>query len=159
MSTHDPHDEFEPAHFGRFTQRARNVVALARESALSSGDDTIGTEHLLIGLLGESDGVAAQVLVELAGSAEAITTALAKADKPEPGEHLGLTEDAKQVLDHATQEARTHLHNYVGTEHILLSLLAVPDSRGATVLAQLGIGNDAIRRGVLHKLGGFTTTG
>ncbi|HEY2696857.1 MAG TPA: Clp protease N-terminal domain-containing protein [Pseudonocardiaceae bacterium] len=149
---------WQPANFARFTQRAANVVVLAQDSARGRGDGTIGTEHLLLGLLGEPDGVAAQVLVELAGSAEAIIAELAAPVGKAPTKKLlPLTEDAKIALSAASQESLAFLHDYVGTEHLLLGLFAVPDSPGASTLTGLGIDVDAIRPRVMHKLGGFTS--
>ena len=148
-----------PANFARFTQRARNVVVLAQESARGRGEDHIGTEHLLIGLLGEPEGVAGQVLIELAGSARAVTGALAApVDERRKNlrAHLPLTEHAKRALSTASQESLALLHNYIGTEHILLGLVAVPEGRAATVLTGLGIDADALRPRIMHKLGGFT---
>ena len=149
---------WQPANFARFTQRAGEVVVLAQESARGRGEGAIGTEHLLLGLLGVPDGVAAQVLVELAGSAGAIAEELAAPIGKAPAKGLlPLTEDAKIALSAASQESVALLHNYVGTEHILFGLFAVPDSPGAATLTGLGIGIGEIRPRVMHKLGGFTS--
>ena len=153
---------WESANFARFTRRARNVVVLAQESARGRGDEKIGTEHLLIGLLGEPEGVAGQVLIELAGSADTITQALAVTADPKAGDNahgdLPLAEPAKQALELAFEESRALMHNYVGTEHILLGLLAVPHGQAAPTLAELGIGAEVVRPKVLHALAGFGAT-
>ena len=144
----------------RFTQRAADVLVHAQRSARDRGDDAVGTEHLLFGLLGEPDGVAAQVLVELTGSAEAITGALPAAAGTAPTTALlPFTEDAETVLSQASQESLAFMRNYVGTEHILLALFAVPDSPGTAILVRLGIDAHQVRSRVLHKLGSFTTSG
>ena len=149
-----------PANFARFTRRARHVVVLAQEVARSRGDSRMGTEHLLLGLLGEPEGVAGEVLIELAGSADAIKDALETPADPERKKslraHLPLTDSANQTLSQASQESLALLHNYIGTEHILLGLLDTPESTAARTLAELGIGADAVRAKVMSKLAGYT---
>ena len=129
--------------FERFTKRARAVVVGSQEAARSRKQDYIGTEHLLIGLLGESQGVAAEVLVELAGSVEAVQAALdarmpAEGTKALKG-HIPFTPRSKEALEQSLQAALRLGHNYIGTEHILLGLLADPESVAFQALADLEI--------------------
>ena len=149
-----------PANYARFTQRARNVVVLAQESARSRGEEKIGTEHLLVGLIGEREGVAAKVLVELAGSPDAIRDALPAPDERRRKKtlrgHLALTEGTKQALSLASRESANLLHNFVGTEHILLGVLQVPDGQAARTLNELGFGIDVVRPKIMRMLAGLT---
>ena len=147
-----------PANFARFTRRARHVVVLAQEVARSRGDSRMGTEHLLLGLLGEPEGVAGEVLIELAGSADAIKDALETPADPERKKslraHLPLTDSANQTLSQASQESLALLHNYIGTEHILLALVRQGDGVGAKVLAERINPIGKVRAAVLASLEG-----
>ncbi len=150
-----------PANYARFTQRARNVVVLAQEFARSRDEEKIGTEHLLIGLLREQEGVAARVLVELAGSAAAITEDALPASgadrrRKKPRGHLSLTEPAKKALSLASQESVALRHDFVGTEHILLGVLQVPDGEAARILNGMGLGIDVVRPKIMRILAGYT---
>jgi ATP-dependent Clp protease ATP-binding subunit ClpA len=104
--------------------------------------------------------VASHVLIELAGSAQAIIssfTAPADTARKNLRAHLPLSENAKRALGQASEESLALAHNFIGTEHILLGILAaVPPGRAATILSGLGISSAVVRRRILHKLGGFT---
>ena len=112
--------------FERFTDRARRVVVLAQEEARLLNHNYIGTEHLLLGLVREGEGVAARVLenmnVELPKVRTAVEFIIGRGDRPVVGE-VGLTPRAKRVIELAIDEARRLGHNYIGTEHILLGLI------------------------------------
>jgi hypothetical protein len=131
-----------PTMFDRFTKRARHAVVLAQEAARVRKHHYIGTEHLLLGLLGESDGLAGQMLVAMAGSTEAVTQAVDA--KVEPGTEnapakIPFTLKGKEALEQAIIQAKELDHNFVGTEHMLLALLAVQDGVAAEVLAELNV--------------------
>lgn len=132
-----------PANFGRFTQRARHVVVLAQERARELRHGQVDTEHLLLGLIAEEDGVGGRVVISAAGSREAaeqaVRTALTRGSE-NPPTHIPFTEHNKAVLQATLSEALGMGHNYIGTEHILLGLLKVPEGKAAQLLAQLGVG-------------------
>jgi hypothetical protein len=148
-----------PGNYARFNQRARNIIVLAQEAARNRGDDMLGTEHLLIGLVGKHGGVAAKVLVELASSVDAIVDALPATDvrkrKKTLRGHLPLTEAAKQALSLASRESAALRHNFVGAEHILLGVLEVPEGTAAQALHELGIRTDAVRARMMKILDGI----
>ena len=135
--------QFGSPTFERFTKRARAVVVGAQEAARSRKHDYIGSEHLLIGLLGEPQGLAAEALAELAGSAEAVQTAV-EAKMPPGGSkalkgHIAFSPRGKEALEQSLQAALRLGHNYIGTEHILLGILADPDSVASKALADIEI--------------------
>src|ERR1035438_2771564 len=125
--------------FERFTSRARHVVVLAQEEARRIQHNYIGTEHLLLGLLGEPDGVAAQVLtgfgISLEGARQEVL-AIIGPGKTAPSGHIPFTPRAKKVLELSLREALALHHNYTGTEHILLGVIREGDGVGAQVLKQ-----------------------
>jgi uncharacterized protein YdbL (DUF1318 family) len=145
-----------PSVYERFTNRARHVVVLAQEQARTLKHDRIGTEHLLLGLLGEPDGLAMRVLGELAGSADAVRAAVAAVpgDSAVP-QKIPFTPDGKEALGGAARAAADLGHNFVGTEHLLLGLLDVPDSRAAAVLAELGVTRAEVAGRVSQFLAGY----
>src|SRR5260370_38787509 len=112
--------------FDRFTKRARHVLALAQEEAQRFQHNYIGTEHLLLGLLREGEGVAAQVLsnlgIEAAQARHAVEAIIGRGDRIVLGE-IGITPRAKKVLEFAADEARRLNHRFIGTEHLLLGLI------------------------------------
>jgi len=149
--------------FERFTERARRVLQLAQEEAKRLGHDYLGTEHILLALVREGEGVAAEVLNHLGVSLEAIRIELEK-QVPAGGDLLTigdvpLTPHSKKVLELAVDEARILHHNYVGTEHLLLGLIREGESVGARVLIALGVNLDAVRDGVIKLLGGAISPG
>ena len=146
--------------FERYTERARQVVVLAQEEARELRHDYIGTEHLLLGLLREEEGLAARVLEDEALLVEDARTQVVKivgqSENPARAGQIPFTPRAKIVMEKALREAITLGHNYVGTEHILLSLLNEPDGVGGRVMLDLlGEGYaDRIRYKVVNLLSG-----
>ncbi len=144
--------------FGRFTRRAQKVILLAQEESRRLGYPYIGTEHLLLGLIHEGEGVAAKVLAEMDVDAERIRAAIEK--MVEPGQSAGspievsFTPRAKKVMELAMDEARQLGHNYVGTEHILLGLIREGEGVAAQILTGMGAELEDVRSTVMDLLGG-----
>lgn len=142
--------------FERFTDLARHVVVLAQGEAGMLGHDYIGTEHLLLGLLREEEGLAAQVLGELGIRLEAarseVESIIGRGEAP-PGGHIPFTPRAKKILELALREAIQIGHDYIGTEHILLGLVREGEGVAVQVMRQLGAEPDAVRSTTLEKLG------
>ena len=126
--------------FERFTDRARRVVVLAQEEARMLNHNYIGTEHILLGLIHEGEGVAAKSLENLGISLDAVREQVQEIigqGQQAPSGHIPFTPRAKKVLELSLREALQLGHNYIGTEHILLALLELEDGTG--VLAGLGV--------------------
>jgi ATP-dependent Clp protease ATP-binding subunit ClpC len=144
--------------FGRFTRRAQKVILLAQEEARRIGYPYIGTEHLLLGLVREGEGVAAKVLAEINIDARKIRAAIEKMVEPGQGGgapvEVAFTPRAKKVLELAIDEARRLGHNYVGTEHILLGLIREGEGVAAQILTGMGADLERARKLVLQLLGG-----
>ena len=143
--------------FQRFTDRARRVVVLAEEEARLLRHNSVGTEHILLGLLHEGEGVAARALESLGINREAVrqrVEQLIGEGQQAPGGHILFTPRAKKVLELSLREAMALGHNYVGTEHILLAMLREGDSVAAQALTGLGIGHAQVRERVLGLLAG-----
>ena len=143
--------------FQRFTDRARRVVVLAEEEARLLRHNSVGTEHILLGLLHEGEGVAARALESLGINREAVrqrVEQLIGEGQQAPGGHILFTPPAKKVLELSLREAMALGHNYVGTEHILLAMLREGDSVAAQALTGLGIGHAQVRERVLGLLAG-----
>lgn len=146
--------------FERFTDRARRVVVLAQEEARLLGHSYIGTEHILLGLISEQDGVAANVLDRLGISAEAVRSkveSIIGEGSGAPSGHIPFTPRSKKVLELSLREALTLGHNYIGTEHVLLGLIREGDGVGAQVLVSLGAELSRVRQEVLSQLSGYRT--
>jgi ATP-dependent Clp protease ATP-binding subunit ClpC len=145
--------------FERFTDRARRSVVLAQEEARMLNHDYIGTEHILLGLLHEEDGVAAKALTSLGISLEAarlrIEEIIGRGQATVPG-HIPFTPKAKKVLELSLREALQLGHNYIGTEHILLGLIREGEGVAAQVLQELGADLNRVRRTVIQLLSGYT---
>jgi len=128
--------------FDKFSERARRVLTLAQEEAQLHNHTYIGTEHLLLGLVREEEGVAAKVLASLGVSLtklrSAVEYAIERGETP-PGEETGLTPGAKKVIELAIDEARQLTHNYIGTEHLLLGLLRHGEGVAASVLDRFDV--------------------
>ncbi|MDT8435275.1 MAG: ATP-dependent Clp protease ATP-binding subunit [Gemmatimonadota bacterium] len=141
-----------------FTDRVRKVLAMAREEAVRLQHDYVGTEHILLGLLREGEGVAAEILRNLAADGEELLRLVEENVRPgtasTPIGELPYTTRAKKVLEYAIQESRELNHSYVGTEHLLLGLLREERGLGAKVLGELGVGKDEARAEMLKLLGG-----
>jgi ATP-dependent Clp protease ATP-binding subunit ClpC len=141
--------------FERFTERARQVVVLAQDEARTLKHDHIGTEHLLLGLLREEEGLAARALATLGIHEEEARAQVAGRVGPGTEIKTGqvpFTRRAKEVLELALREALSLGHNYIGTEHILLGMVREDGGVGARVLADLGAGADRVRAEVLTQL-------
>ena len=134
--------------FDKFTERARRVLTLAQEEAQRFNHNYIGTEHLLLGLVREGDGVAAKVLsnlgVELNKVRSAVEFIIGRGDRQSTGE-IGLTPRAKKVIELAVDEARRLSHSYIGTEHLLLGLVREGEGIAAGVLESLGVNLERVR--------------
>ena len=144
--------------FERFTQRARRVVVLAQEEARMLDHNYIGTEHILLGLIREGEGVAAKALESLGISLEAVRqqveTIIGRGQQA-PSGHIPFTPRAKQVLELSLREAKALGHNYIGTEHILLGLIREGSGVAAQVLVQLGADLNRSRQQVVQLLHGY----
>src|SRR5213596_288242 len=141
--------------FDKFTDRARKVLTLAQDEAQRFNHNYIGTEHLLLGLVREGEGVAARVLenmnVELAKVRTAVEFIIGRGDRPVVGE-VGLTPRAKRVIELAIDEARRLGHNYIGTEHLLLGLVREGEGIAAGVLESLGVNLEKVRTQTIQVL-------
>jgi ATP-dependent Clp protease ATP-binding subunit ClpC len=141
--------------FEKFSERARRVLTIAQEEARSLNHSYIGTEHILLGLVREEEGVAARVLVNLGIGLGKVRSAvefiIGRGDKPGTGE-TGLTPRAKKVIELAIDEARQMGHNYIGTEHLLLGLLREGEGVASSVLDSFGITLERARAEVSHIL-------
>ncbi len=140
-----------------FTDRVRKVLAMAREEAIRLQHDYVGTEHILLGLIREGEGVAAAVLTNLEVDLEQVQSKVEESVRRGKATialgELPYTSRAKKVLEFAMAEARELNHSYVGTEHLLLGLLREEKGIAAEVLGQLGVGLDDARRETLKLLG------
>ena len=144
--------------FERFTDRARRVVVLAQEEARLLKHHYIGTEHILLGLIHEGDGVAAKALESLGISLEAVRSQVEKIigkGKSEPGSHIPFTPRAKKVLEFSLREALQLGHNYIGTEHILMGLIREGEGVAAQVLTKLGANLSRVRKEVINLLSDY----
>ncbi len=141
--------------FERFTDRARRVVILAQEEARLLNHNYIGTEHILLGLIHEHEGVAAKALESLDISLESVRAQVEEIigrGGKEPGGHIPFTPRAKRVLELSLREALQLGHNYIGTEHILLGLIREGEGVAAQVLVKLGADLARVREQVVHLL-------
>jgi Clp amino terminal domain, pathogenicity island component/ClpX C4-type zinc finger len=142
--------------FERFTDRARRVVVLAQEEARLLNHNYIGTEHILLGLIHEGDGVAARALDALDVSLEAVRArveAIIGAGTSSPSGHIPFTPRAKKVLEYALREALRLGHNSIGTEHILLAIIREEQGVAAQVLTEMGVDLPRIRQTVIGNIG------
>ncbi len=144
--------------FGRYTERAQRVIVLAQEEARRLNYNYVGTEHLLLGLIKEGEGIAAKALQSLGISLEQVRSEvekmIGKGTTPTDGD-IGFTPRAKKVMvELAIEEARLLGHNYVGTEHILLGLIREGEGVAAKALQNLGAELDRVRNQVIYLLGG-----
>jgi hypothetical protein len=144
--------------FERFTDRARRVVVLAQEEARLLNHNYIGTEHLLLGLIHEGEGVAAKALESLGISLEAVRNQVEETigqGGSAPSGHIPFTARAKKVLELSLREAIEIGHNYIGTEHILLGLIREGEGVAAQVLVKLGADFGRVRQQVIQLLSGY----
>ncbi|MBS3940797.1 MAG: ATP-dependent Clp protease ATP-binding subunit [Actinobacteria bacterium] len=144
--------------FERFTDRARRVVVLAQEEARMLNHNYIGTEHILLGLIHEGEGVAAKALESMSISLEAVrsqVTEIIGRGQTAPAGHIPFTPRAKKVLELSLREALQLGHNYIGTEHILLGLIREGEGVAAQVLQKLGADLNRVRQQVIQLLSGY----
>jgi ATP-dependent Clp protease ATP-binding subunit ClpC len=144
--------------FERFTDRARRVVVLAQEEAKMLNHNYIGTEHILLGLIHEGEGVAAKALESLDISLEAVREQVQEIigqGQQAPTGHIPFTPRAKKVLELSLREALQLGHNYIGTEHILLGLIREGEGVAAQVLVKLGADLNRVRQQVIQLLSGY----
>jgi ATP-dependent Clp protease ATP-binding subunit ClpA len=143
--------------FERFTDRARRVIVLAQEEARLLNHDYIGTEHLLLGLAHEGQGVAAKALellgIRLAALRSQVEEVIGRGQRA-PSGHIPFTPRAKKVLELSLRESQQLGHNYIGTEHVLLGLVREGEGVAAQVLVKLGADLPRVRQQVLQLLSG-----
>ena len=144
--------------FERFTDRARRVVVLAQDEARMLNHNYIGTEHILLGLIHEGEGVAAKALESLGISLDAVRQQVEEIigqGQQAPSGHIPFTPRAKKVLELSLRESLQLGHNYIGTEHILLGLIREGDGVAAQVLVKLGADPNRVRQQVIQLLHGY----
>jgi ATP-dependent Clp protease ATP-binding subunit ClpA len=144
--------------FERFSDRARRVVVLAQEEARMLNHDYIGTEHILLGLIHEGEGVAAKALESLGISLQAVRQQVEEIigrGQQAPSGHVPFTPRAKKALELAQREADAFGHNYIGTEHLVLGLIREGDGVAAQVLERLGADLNRVRQQVIQLLHGY----
>ncbi len=148
--------------FDKFTERARKVLQLAQEEAQRFNHNYIGTEHLLLGLVREGEGVAAKVLANLGVDLNKVRSAvefiIGRGERTITGD-IGLTPRAKKVIELSVEEARRLNHNYIGTEHLLLGLVREGEGIAAGVLESLGVSLERVRQQVNYVLNQSGTSG
>src|SRR5262245_30039124 len=147
--------------FERFTDRARRVVVLAQEEARMLNHNYIGTEHILLGLIHEGEGVAAKALESLGISLEGVRQQVEEIigqGQQAPSGHIPFTPRAKKVLELSLREALQLGHNYIGTEHILLGLIREGEGVAAAVLVKLGADLNRVRQQVIQLVSGHEGT-
>ena len=144
--------------FERFTDRARRVVVLAQEEARGLNHNYIGTEHILLGLIHEGEGIAAKALealnISLGAVREQVTEIIGKGQQT-PSGHIPFTPRAKKVLEYSLREALQLGHSYIGTEHILLGLIREGEGVAAQVLVKLGADLNRVRQQVIQLVSGY----
>src|SRR5918995_6779997 len=143
--------------FERFTDRARRVVVLAQEEARMLNHNYIGTEHILLGLIHEGEGVAAKALESLGISLEAVRAQVEEIigqGQSAPTGHIPFTPRAKKVLELSLREALSLGHHYIGTEHVLLGLVRENDGVAARILLDFDADAEKIRNEIIRMLSG-----
>ena len=138
----------------RFTKRARQALAMAHEEARRLNHGYIGTEHLLLGLLREEEGIASRVLIDLGLSISQVRRAVERVvgRNERPMNSMELAEQSKQVVEIAFEEAKNLGHHYIGTEHLLLALVHDQGTMAVAVLQSLNINREIVRRRVLNMM-------
>src|SRR6266498_226812 len=148
--------------FERFTDRARRVVVLAQEEARILNHNYIGTEHILLGMIHEGEGVAARAIESLGISLTAVRSEVEEIigqGEAAPTGHIPFTPRAKKVLEFALREALQLGHHYIGTEHILLGLIREGEGVAAQVLEKLGADLNRVRQQVIQLIEGYAAKG
>ena len=148
---------------GMFTDRVKKVMQIAREEAVRLGNDYVGTEHLLLGLIKEGDGVAVAVLRSMGIDLDELAANIEKAITSTGGmmtigQMLPFTPRAKKVLEIAANEARSMSHKYIGTEHLLLALMKDTESTASNALASSGLEYDRVKEEISRVLRGGEKT-
>ncbi len=147
----------------RFTERAKHVVSTAREEAVRLSSEYVRTEHILLGLCKEPEGIAAHALENLGVDTEKLVTEIEQHVHPEaatvPSDEIAFTPRAKKVLELAVEEARRFNHNYIGTEHILLGLIKEGEGIAAKVLQDMNVDMNRLHSEVVRLLGGQSRPG
>jgi len=142
--------------FDRFNDRAKRVLALAQDEAIRFNHNYIGPEHVLLGLLRESDGVAGQVLTSLGlglgPTRMAIDGIVGRGDSTTTPSEITLTPRTKKIIEHAIDEARVLGHSQIGTEHLLLGITRDPNSNASEVMRRLGLDLAAVRQKVIERI-------
>jgi ATP-dependent Clp protease ATP-binding subunit ClpC len=144
--------------FERFTDQARRVVVFTQEEARSLNHNYIGTEHILLGLIHEGEGIAARALESLDVSLEAVRQQVEQMigrGQAAPIGHIPFTPRAKKVLELSLRESVRLGHSHIGTEHILLGLIREGEGVAAQVLQKLGVSLDRVRQTVIHQMYGY----
>ncbi len=149
---------------GMFTDRVKKVMQLAREESVRLGNDYVGTEHLLLGLIREGEGVAIVVLKNLGVELEDLSKSIEKSITTSGGmmtigQMIPFTPRAKKVLEIAAQEARSMGHKYIGTEHLLLALMKDNESAAANALGSIGVEYDRVKEEIIRVLRGGDVSG
>jgi len=148
--------------FERYTDRARRVIVLAQDNAKALNHNYIGTEHILLGLVDEGEGVAHLALASLGVTAEVVKEQvhdIIGQGQSQPTSRIPFTPRAKQALELAHREAVQLNHNYIGTEHILLGLIREGEGVGSQVLVKLGCDLNRVRQQVIQLLAGYSSNG
>ncbi|MGW4286866.1 Clp protease N-terminal domain-containing protein [Streptomyces sp. NPDC004673] len=144
-----------PGPFERFTETSRHGIVLAQEAARTHKHESIGTAHLLLGLLGESQGLAYEVLMAQAGTEQRVRDAVAEVLPPAgakaPRGHIAFAEESKEAIEQARNASAELGHDRVGTEHMLLGLIRVEGSPAAGILRDLGFTPDELREAVAAR--------
>ena len=148
--------------FEHFTDKAIKAVMLAQEEARRLGHNFVGTEQILLGLIGEGTGVAAKVLTELGvtlqDARKEVERIIGRGSRPVPTD-IPFTPKVKRVFEQALTEARALGHNYIGPEHLLLGLLREGEGVAAKVLANLDVDLEQVRTAVIRKVGEVSSVG
>ncbi|HJW47959.1 MAG TPA: Clp protease N-terminal domain-containing protein, partial [Candidatus Limnocylindria bacterium] len=143
--------------FDRFNDRAKRVLALAQDEAIRFNHNYMGTEHLLLGLVREGEGVAARVLdslgVELSKVRASVETMIGRGPSTASPNEITLAPQLKQIISNAIEESRKLGHSHVGTEHLLLGIVRQPESTAAKILASLAPDLEKVRHEVIATLG------
>jgi hypothetical protein len=140
--------------FQRFTDRARGAISSAQEEAHSLGQERVGSDHILLGLLVENEGLAGQVLQDLGVEAPSVRSQIAETDTSADADaqrHLPFTTPARMTIERALRQSLSLGQNFVGTEHLLLGLLLVDDSRGGQILEGMGLDYERARAEILRR--------
>ena len=148
--------------FEKFTDKARKVMSLAQDEARELGQMYVGTEHLLLGLIKEGEGIASQALAKFDINYDETLATIKQVSKPEsepvPGGHIPFTPRAKRVLENAYRETMSRGQTYISTEHLLLGIIREGNGVAMETLSRMGVSADAIRNAVDELIAKNTST-